>query len=419
MLIDGGRLNQAAAMVHPLITATVGLNRVDVMVVTHYDEDHLQGIRGLLQMNSPVYDNALLFDQGEPGDIPNNNQGPYEERINFRPANREDRYQVYLNAIRQRGNRIRVTASVDSQNRPAVNNNWRNADWLIGKEIFWAEALRFDMDGNYDPDGRYRADRTILPPAQRAGGSWNVNGDPINLFGNVLIPAGAPTVRCIACNQYVQGQANLVGGVGGAADDLKNRKSLIFLLQFNNFKYYIGGDAEIDQEDAATPILNPVGGFGYAGRVHAVKLSHHGASTASSQNFINRLKPKAAFISNGPRNSYGHPHQAVINRLEGFSVHNGTANGLRNYFLSGESDEPANINRPGPAQLNPNIGEVPSDPPPLFPAANYGGGRHAIITVTQAQSNANANGNGVNNFNVRWRDWDAVNNVVAPQNRAI
>ena len=391
-LIDGGRFNHSPT-VHEYLTNTAQIQQLDVMVATHYDADHFNGLRALLLRNSNVYDNTFIFDQGEPGNIPAFNLGPYDERLDHRP-NRENPYILYRDSIYSRGNRKRVTAFVDSNNTAGGNANWQPPNWLIGKEILWIGANRYDIERNYDPNGNYNAGGVIFPPPQRNHGSWDVNGNPIDINRKALIPPGAPTIRCIAANQYRQGNAALVGAIGGTDESRKNNKSLIFLVQFNNFKYFIGGDAEQDQENALDTILNPTNDF--AGRVHALKLSHHGAATSTSPAFINRLKPCAVFISNGPQNQFGHPHQAGINAIEAISVHNGMVNGLLNYYLTGESDLGATVSRPAAAVLNANIAEVPGYPDGPV------GGKHLKITVSHQQSNNSATSN--NNFTVHWQD---------------
>ena len=52
------------------------------------------------------------------------------------------------------------------------------------------------------------------------------------------------------------------------------------------------------------------------GEVNVLKTAHHGSKYSSSQAFLDVVKPRWAVISYGEGNSYGHPHEEVLDRLE-------------------------------------------------------------------------------------------------------
>lgn len=93
----------------------------------------------------------------------------------------------------------------------------------------------------------------------------------------------------------------LYDGVGGNSE---NNCSTV--LMFNSFgkKILFTGDGEEDIEknywDEEADIL---------------KVSHHGSRTGTGDEFLDRVDPEFAVISCGINNTYGHPHEEVLNRL--------------------------------------------------------------------------------------------------------
>lgn len=51
-----------------------------------------------------------------------------------------------------------------------------------------------------------------------------------------------------------------------------------------------------------------------------LKTAHHGSKTSTLQPFLEKVNPEIAVISVGRQNSYGHPHQEVLERLRSRQV---------------------------------------------------------------------------------------------------
>src|SRR3989338_7877341 len=89
--------------------------------------------------------------------------------------------------------------------------------------------------------------------------------------------------------------------------------------------------------------------FAYAQGIQAdvLKAGHHGSKTSSSAYFLAAVQPSIAVISAGKDNSYGHPHQNVIESIAaaGAQILNTADNGTiileRKWssFEGSESDE--------------------------------------------------------------------------------
>jgi competence protein ComEC len=92
-----------------------------------------------------------------------------------------------------------------------------------------------------------------------------------------------------------------------------NANSIVARLDYGSFSMLLAGDAESQTEHRLlTKELDL--------RTKVLKVSHHGSKYASSDDFLNRVKPEIAIVSCGAWNRYGHPSQAVLDRLRAKNV---------------------------------------------------------------------------------------------------
>lgn len=102
--------------------------------------------------------------------------------------------------------------------------------------------------------------------------------------------------------------------------DNENDNSNVIYFIYNNFKFLFMGDAsKIKEQD----ILNKYN----IDHIDFYKVGHHGSKTATSNDFINSIEPKIAFISVGRNNRYGHPNQEVLNTLKDSQIYRTDLNG--------------------------------------------------------------------------------------------
>ncbi|MCB9029985.1 MAG: MBL fold metallo-hydrolase [Deltaproteobacteria bacterium] len=92
-----------------------------------------------------------------------------------------------------------------------------------------------------------------------------------------------------------------------------NTNSLVMLLTYNSFKCLIMNDANSETE-AQLIARNRISD------VDLLIVGHHGAQDASSNEFLDVVKPEAAIISVNKDNYYGHPSDETINRLRNHGV---------------------------------------------------------------------------------------------------
>lgn len=66
-----------------------------------------------------------------------------------------------------------------------------------------------------------------------------------------------------------------------------------------------------------------------------LKLGHHGSKTSSGKEFLEKVDPQVAVISAGKDNSYGHPHQVVIENLGSIPFFETSEEGNITFFSDG------------------------------------------------------------------------------------
>lgn len=96
---------------------------------------------------------------------------------------------------------------------------------------------------------------------------------------------------------------------GGAGEWTGNDASVVLLLSAYGVNVLFTGDLETPGE---THLL----ASGMLPRVDVLKVGHHGSGTSTSEAFLRETKPRAAVISVGRRNRYGHPAEEVLERLK-------------------------------------------------------------------------------------------------------
>jgi competence protein ComEC len=133
---------------------------------------------------------------------------------------------------------------------------------------------------------------------------------------NVRKHAAADGVRIVSMNPdtppFKIGGARIrvlappVGYAPGQA--AQNDDSLVLEITYGHKSVLLAGDAErpIEDDMLAADELGPV---------TLLKVGHHGSKTSSSEEFLDAVEPKIAFISDGYMNLFHHPNKGVLRRL--------------------------------------------------------------------------------------------------------
>lgn len=88
-----------------------------------------------------------------------------------------------------------------------------------------------------------------------------------------------------------------------------NAMSVVTRLTFGDRAFLFTGDAE---EEVEREILTR----GFEVKADVLKAGHHGSKTSSSEPFLRKIAPTYAVITCGEGNSYQHPHEEVLERLD-------------------------------------------------------------------------------------------------------
>lgn len=94
----------------------------------------------------------------------------------------------------------------------------------------------------------------------------------------------------------------------------RNERSLIVILRYGNIRFLFMGDAPRSVERALIDSADTID-------CHILKVAHHGSDDATSESFLRKTTPDVCIISVATSNPWGHPAQAVVNRIEGMGAH--------------------------------------------------------------------------------------------------
>jgi len=146
--------------------------------------------------------------------------------------------------------------------------------------------------------------------ADHAGGAQAVaNGLPVKrvLSGEPAdLPGELQAEGCESGRQWTWDGVNFQLWHWPQARD-SNQNSCVLQIEANGERLLLSGDIDTHAERAllASPLAVPT---------DWLQSPHHGSRSSSSTALLNVLQPKAALISRGQGNSFGHPHPVVIER---------------------------------------------------------------------------------------------------------
>lgn len=95
-------------------------------------------------------------------------------------------------------------------------------------------------------------------------------------------------------------------------DKSQNEFSEVVKLTYGQRSFLFSGDAKSVADGFAGAAASP--------RADVLKLAHHGSRYSTEAGFLAQVSPAAAVISSGFGNTYGHPHQEVLEMLAKYDI---------------------------------------------------------------------------------------------------
>lgn len=233
--------------------------RIELLILTHFDQDHIGGTAALLKL----YDFAYIF-------LPLTDGKDSKTFLEL---------QQLLLAEQSYGAQLKEP--------------------FLGQQIALAIEQPTFQAKNDHFQAKYNSSQTLLltflTPGQLSAAEFNY------LRKKALFLGQRPETTLSAADW-----------VELAVNDSENDRSIVLLLQFGRLKILLTGDLEKTGEAALL-------GSGLITEVDILKVGHHGAKTSTSTEFLAWLRPETALISTGEKNQFGHPTQEVLRLLEQFS----------------------------------------------------------------------------------------------------
>ena len=167
------------------------------------------------------------------------------------------------------------------------------------------------------PGKRGKGSKPAPPPPKKKGKTVNSFFDE---YAAALKQNGAQYEKALAGKKYDLGGGAILTVLAPSdplftADQLKtggnepNANSIVLRLDYGDFSMLFMGDAESQTEQRLLSKDVEL-------KAKIIKIAHHGSKYATSHEFLARVQPEVAIISDGGWNRYGHPAQATLDRLK-------------------------------------------------------------------------------------------------------
>lgn len=94
--------------------------------------------------------------------------------------------------------------------------------------------------------------------------------------------------------------------------NILNNNSIVAKFWYKDYSVLLTGDIEKIAEEKLIRKYKDTKKL----EANILKVAHHGSKSSSIQQFLDEVKPEIALIGVGEKNTFGHPNDGVLERLE-------------------------------------------------------------------------------------------------------
>lgn len=280
ILIDGGSTSNQRVGEYVLLPAIryYGMSELDYVFVTHGDADHISGIEYLLNAEhiGVRIRNLVLAKYGDRQGLANIETLAKEKNINV----------IYMEA----GDKIREKLNSDMAGLTL------ECLYPSGKTLEAKQVVKRESDSIAEAKQVAEREADSIAEAKQVA-----EREAADITDDKKIAIGLG--NAITANVL----EDEVTGSGPDANDL----SIVLLAKYDGRKILFTGDAGSMVEKRLILEKNLL-----LSETDVLKVGHHGSRSASSEGFLQTIKPQYAIISCGKKNHYGHPHEETLMQLQ-------------------------------------------------------------------------------------------------------
>ncbi len=130
-----------------------------------------------------------------------------------------------------------------------------------------------------------------------------------NLLGTLFKDIDTNKIAAQDCKSFMLGSAKVEFLSPTKLDKNLNNMSVVVKITYGETSFLLQGDAESKIENMLVNSQLDID-------VDVLKLGHHGSNTSSNDKFLKAVSPQVTIISSGYDNTYNHPNDNVLNRVD-------------------------------------------------------------------------------------------------------